>query len=104
MLLYRTQGTYDQHLDDVEKICKAALNTTDICYVELATVYQKRAQPEQQAELLKQMQAGYSRGTVSAQRVDSVARVLADSTLGKTDERPHSRCSNRSHRATRRRG
>ena len=87
VLLYRTQGTYDQHLDDVEKICKAALNTTDICYVELATVYQKRGQPEQQAELIKQMQAGYSRGTVTAQRVDSVARVLADSTLGKTDEK-----------------
>ncbi|WP_177433325.1 alginate biosynthesis TPR repeat lipoprotein AlgK [Pseudomonas sp. Sample_14] len=87
VLLYRTQGTYDQHLDDVEKICKAALNTTDICYVELATVYQKRGQAEQQAELIKQMQAGYSRGTVTAQRVDSVARVLADSTLGKTDEK-----------------
>ena len=43
VLLYRTQGTYDQHLDDVERICKAALNTTDICYVELATVYQKNS-------------------------------------------------------------
>ncbi|RON28579.1 alginate biosynthesis protein [Pseudomonas lini] len=87
VLLYRTQGTYDQHLDDVEKICKAALNTTDICYVELATVYQKRGQPEQQAELIKQMQAGQSRGVVTAQRVDSVARVLGDASLGKTDEK-----------------
>ncbi|EPL06236.1 alginate biosynthesis protein AlgK [Pseudomonas sp. CF161] len=87
VLLYRTQGTYDQHLDEVERICKAALNSTDICYVELATVYQKRGQPEQQAELLKQLQAGYSRGTVSAQRVDSVARVLGDATLGKPDEK-----------------
>ncbi|MGE8067427.1 alginate biosynthesis TPR repeat lipoprotein AlgK [Pseudomonas sp. NPDC089569] len=87
VLLYRTQGTYDQHLDDVEKICKAALPTTDICYVELATVYQKKALPEQQAELIKQLQAGHARGSVSAQRVDSVARVLADSTLGKTDEK-----------------
>ncbi|WP_375538992.1 alginate biosynthesis TPR repeat lipoprotein AlgK [Pseudomonas frederiksbergensis] len=87
VLLYRTQGTYDQHLDDVEKICKAALNTTDICYVELATVYQKRGQPEQQAELIKQMQAGHSRGVVTAQRVDSVARVLGDASLGKTDEK-----------------
>lgn len=42
VLLYRTQDTYDQHLDEVESICKAALNTTDICYVELATVYQKK--------------------------------------------------------------
>ncbi|BAQ72721.1 alginate biosynthesis protein AlgK [Pseudomonas sp. Os17] len=87
VLLYRTQGTYDQHLAEVESICKAALNSTDICYVELATVYQKRGQPEQQAELLKQLQAGYSRGTVSAQRVDSVARVLGDASLGKPDEK-----------------
>ncbi|WP_414908412.1 alginate biosynthesis TPR repeat lipoprotein AlgK [Pseudomonas sp. IT-P253] len=87
VLLYRTQGTYDQHLDEVEKICKAALNTTDICYVELATVYQKKAQPEQQAGLIKQMQAAHARGSVSARRVDSVARVLSDATLGKTDEK-----------------
>ena len=87
VLLYRTQGTYDQHLDDVESICKAALSSTDICYVELATVYQKRAQPEQQAELLKQLRAHFALGTVSAQRVDSVARVLADASLGKPDEK-----------------
>ena len=87
VLLYRTQGTYDQHLDEVESICKAALNTTDICYVELATVYQKKAQPEKQAELIKQMQAAQARGAVSAQRVDSVARVLGDASLGTTDEK-----------------
>lgn len=87
VLLYRTQGTYDQHLSEVENICKAALATTDICYVELATVYQKRGQDAQQAELLKQLQDGFSRGTVSAQRVDSVARVLGDANLGKTDEK-----------------
>ena len=87
VLLYRTQGTYDQHLDEVATICKAALNTTDICYVELATVYQKQAKPEQQAELIKQLQAAHARGAVSAQRVDSVARVLADSTLGTPDEK-----------------
>ena len=87
ILLYRTQGTYDQHLDEVEKVCKAALATTDICYVELATVYQKKAQPEKQAELIKQMQAAQARGAVSAQRVDSVARVLGDASLGTTDEK-----------------
>ncbi|MDF0730673.1 alginate biosynthesis TPR repeat lipoprotein AlgK [Pseudomonas entomophila] len=86
VLLYRTQGTYDQHLGDVEKICKAALATTDICYVELATVYQKRAQPDQQAALLEQLKAAHARGAVPASRVDSVARVLADRSLGQTDE------------------
>ncbi|WP_228533367.1 alginate biosynthesis TPR repeat lipoprotein AlgK [Pseudomonas sp. UFMG81] len=87
VLLYRTQGSYDQHLGEVEKICKAALATTDICYVELATVYQKRAQPDQQAALLGQLKAAYARGAVSATRVDSVARVLADRSLGQTDEK-----------------
>ncbi|WP_225933135.1 alginate biosynthesis TPR repeat lipoprotein AlgK [Pseudomonas maumuensis] len=87
VLLYRTQGTYDQHLGEVEKICKAALATTDICYVELATVYQKRAQPEQQAALLEQLKAAHARGAVPATRVDSVARVLADRSLGQTDEK-----------------
>ena len=58
-------------------MCKAALNTTDICYVELATVYQKRAQADQQAALLAQLKAAYARGAVPATRVDSVARVGA---------------------------
>ncbi len=87
VLLYRTQNTYDQHLDDVERICKAALATTDVCYVELATVYQKRGQTEQQAALIEQMKSGYSSGAVTPNRVDSVARVLSDSTLGQTDEK-----------------
>ncbi|MCZ2943243.1 alginate biosynthesis protein AlgK, partial [Acinetobacter baumannii] len=38
-------------------------------------------------ELLKQLEAGYPRGTVTAQRVDSVARVLGDATLGQPDEK-----------------
>nr|WP_166365499.1 alginate biosynthesis TPR repeat lipoprotein AlgK [Pseudomonas akapageensis] len=87
VLLYRTQGTYDQHLDEVERICKAALASTDICYVELATVYQKRGQADQQGELIKQLQGAYQRGAVPATRVDSVAHVLGDSTLGHTDEK-----------------
>ncbi len=87
VLLYRTQNTYDQHLDEVERICKAALASTDICYVELASVYQKRAQPEQQAALIDQLKAAYARGAVPASRVDSVARVLADPSLGQTDEK-----------------
>ncbi|HEX8543871.1 MAG TPA: alginate biosynthesis TPR repeat lipoprotein AlgK [Pseudomonas sp.] len=87
VLLYRTQGTYDQHLDEVETICKTALNTTDICYVELATVYQKRGQTEQQAALIKQLQSAYAIGTVGAQRVDSVARVLGDAEIGTPDEK-----------------
>lgn len=87
VLLYRTQNTYDQHLDEVERICKAALTTTDVCYVELATVYQKRGQAEQQAALIEQVKSAYQRGVIPATRVDSVARVLADRSLGQTDEK-----------------
>ena len=85
VLLYRTQGTYDQHLDQVESICKQALASTDICYVELATVYQKRGQAEQQAALIEQLKQEHAAGRVGAQRVDSVARVLGDSTVGTPD-------------------
>lgn len=87
VLLYRTQGTYDQNLDKVEALCKEALNTLDVCYAELATVYQKRGQTDQQAALLQQLKSAYARGSVPASRVDSVARVLADRNLGQTDEK-----------------
>jgi alginate biosynthesis protein AlgK len=87
VLLYRTQGTYDQHLDEVESICKQALSSTDVCYMELATVYQKRGDTDKQAALIEQMQRGYAAGSVPAMRVDTVARVLADATLGKPDEK-----------------
>jgi alginate biosynthesis protein AlgK len=55
--------------------------------MELATVYQKRGEADKQAALLEQMQSGYAMGSVPAMRVDTVARVLADSTLGKPDEK-----------------
>nr|WP_256675854.1 alginate biosynthesis TPR repeat lipoprotein AlgK [Pseudomonas sp. R5(2019)] len=87
VLLYRTQATYDQHLNEVERICKAALATTDICYVELATVYQKRGQADQKNALLDQLKSAYQRGAIPATRVDSFARVLADPTVGQTDEK-----------------
>ncbi|WP_226503007.1 alginate biosynthesis protein AlgK [Pseudomonas sp. MWU16-30317] len=87
VMLYRAKGTYDQHLDDIERICKAALSANDVCYVELATVYQKRGQADRQAELVKQLQSAYNGGTASAARIDGVARVLSDPTLGKTDEK-----------------
>ncbi|WP_342246757.1 alginate biosynthesis TPR repeat lipoprotein AlgK [Pseudomonas sp. OTU5201] len=85
VLLYRAQGTYDQHLDEIERICKAALTVQDACYVELATVYQKRGQREHQQALIAQLQNAYQNGRVPPQRVDSVAQVLADPTLGTPD-------------------
>lgn len=90
VLLYRTQGTYDAHLDDVEKICKSALATADVCYVELATVYQKRGEADKQKALVEQLRGAYGRGVVPAARMEGVAQVLADPELvvqggGKTD-------------------
>jgi alginate biosynthesis protein AlgK len=90
VLLYRTQGTYDAHLDDVEKICKSALATADVCYVELATVYQKRGEADKQKALVEQLRGAYGRGIVPAARMEGVAQVLADPELvvqggGKTD-------------------
>jgi alginate biosynthesis protein AlgK len=55
--------------------------------VELATVYQKRGQREQQAALLNQLQTAYRSGSVPARRVDDVAQVLADPELGTPDEK-----------------
>jgi alginate biosynthesis protein AlgK len=90
VLLYRTQGTYDAHLAEVEKICTAALNTADVCYVELATVYQKRGEADKQKALVEQLRGAYGRGVVPAARMEGVAQVLADPELvvqggGKTD-------------------
>jgi len=86
ILYYRAQESYDQHLGEIEQICRDGLSQMDVCYTELATVYQKRGQAEQQAALLEQLRAAYSSGTVPAKRVDSVALVLADDSLGKPDE------------------
>ncbi|GAB7527760.1 alginate biosynthesis TPR repeat lipoprotein AlgK [Pseudomonas sp. 3A(2025)] len=85
IVLYRTQGTYAQHLDEVESICKQALANTDLCYVELATVYQTRGQAEPQKALIEQLNSAYSAGRVDAARVDSVARVLGDAQIGTPD-------------------
>nr|WP_218649117.1 alginate biosynthesis TPR repeat lipoprotein AlgK [Pseudomonas taiwanensis] len=85
ILLYRAQGTYDQHLDDIERICEARLAVEDACYVELATVYQKRGQPEKQKALIAKLQAAYRSGQVPPQRLDAVARVMTDPTLGPPD-------------------
>lgn len=86
ILFYRTQGTYDQHLGEIERICQGMLTQADVCYVELATVYQKQGKAEKQQDLLKRLLAGYRAGAVPAQRVEAVALVLADAELGKPDE------------------
>jgi alginate biosynthesis protein AlgK len=86
ILLYRSQGNYDQHLDEIEQICQGLITETDVCYVELATVYQKQGKAEKQKALLQRLMAGYRSAAVAPQRVDAVAQVLADAELGTPDE------------------
>lgn len=86
ILFYRTQGTYDQHLGEIEQICTRNLALADVCYVELATVYQKQGNSDARQKLLDGLMAGYHAGRIPAQRVESVAQVLADADLGKPDE------------------
>jgi alginate biosynthesis protein AlgK len=86
ILLYRSQGSYDQHLDEIEQICQGLISQADVCYVELATVYQKQGKTQQQNTLVQRLMAGYRSAAIPAQRVDAVAQVLADAELGKPDE------------------
>ena len=86
ILLYRTQGDYDQHLGEIEQICQGLIAEADVCYVELATVYQKQGQADKQKALLQRLMAGYRSAVVTPQRVDAVAQVLADAELGTPDE------------------
>ncbi|BAN46917.1 alginate biosynthesis TPR repeat lipoprotein AlgK [Metapseudomonas resinovorans] len=86
ILFYRTQGTYDQHLGEIEEICTRNLAVADVCYVELTTVYQKQDKGDARQQLLDQLMAGYQAGRIPAQRVDAVSQVLADADIGTPDE------------------
>jgi alginate biosynthesis protein AlgK len=85
--LYRIQNTYPQHLDDVERICKGKEALMDVCYVELATVYQMRKQTDQRDQLVKQLRGAYGMGAVGPERVEAVAKVLSNPDIGPTDEK-----------------
>ncbi|MBF3214213.1 sel1 repeat family protein, partial [Pseudomonas aeruginosa] len=85
IILYRTQGTYAQHLGEIEQVCQRWLRRMDVCWYELATVYQMQGNAEKQKALLEQLRAAYKGGGVPGERVDSVAGVLADGELGQPD-------------------
>lgn len=52
IILYRTQGTYAQHLGEIEQVCQRWLRRMDVCWYELATVYQMQGNAEKQKALL----------------------------------------------------
>ncbi|SFB23896.1 SEL1-like repeat protein [Azotobacter beijerinckii] len=87
IVLYRTQGSYDQHLDEIERICQKRLADYGDCYVELATVYLKRGQNDRLQALVQQQLSAYRSGTVPAQLVMDVAGVLSNPQLGQSDEK-----------------
>ncbi|ARU90751.1 alginate biosynthesis TPR repeat lipoprotein AlgK [Pseudomonas sp. M30-35] len=86
ILYYRTQGTYDQHLTEIEDICQKLISESDACYVELATVYQIQGNSEQQEALIASMMNQYHSRALPPRRVEAVAQVLADAELGKPNE------------------
>ena len=79
------QGTYAQHLGEIEQVCQRWLRRMDVCWYELATVYQMQGNAEKQKALLEQLRAAYKAGRVPGERVDSVAGMLADGELGQPD-------------------
>nr|P94202.2 RecName: Full=Alginate biosynthesis protein AlgK; Flags: Precursor [Azotobacter vinelandii]CAA67370.1 AlgK protein [Azotobacter vinelandii] len=94
IVVYRTQGTYDQHLDDIERICQQRLAEHSDCYVELATVY-LQARPEWTRTTACRawcnsswpLMAAHRAGGVSAQLVTEVAGVLSNPLLGQSNEK-----------------
>ncbi|WP_207887679.1 alginate biosynthesis TPR repeat lipoprotein AlgK [Pseudomonas sp. 30_B] len=85
IILYRTQGTYNQHLGEVEQVCQRWLNRMDVCWMELATVYQIQGNADKQKAHIEALKAAWKAGRVPSERVDSVAGVLADPNLGTPD-------------------
>lgn len=82
ILLYRSEGSYDQHLGEIERICQARLAQEEACYAELATVYQKQNREDARQALTERLLAGYRTGRVSPNQVEAVAEVLSDAELG----------------------
>lgn len=78
ILIYRSQGSYAAHLDEIEQGCRRQLRLQDACYLELAAVYRLREQPQALDALLDELRTAYRNRRVAPQRVESVALLLAD--------------------------
>jgi len=87
IVLYRSQDSYDQHLDEIEQICQRRLAEQSDCYADLATVYLRREQSDRLEALVQQLLGAYRRGAVPAQTVMDVAAVLGDPQRGYSDEK-----------------
>lgn len=85
ILLYRARGDYNQHLDEIQATCEQWLAEVNECYVELAGVYQVQGDQAKQQQLRERLQADYQAARLPPERIQAVAKVLADSSLGQPD-------------------
>lgn len=83
--LYRARGDYDQHLAEIRETCEVWLAQVSECYAELAAIYRKQNDSEALTALLERLLAGYESGAIIPERVQAVAKVLADASLGEPD-------------------
>jgi len=85
--LYRTLDTYDEHLDEIEGICRKRLGDYPDCYLELARVYLKGQRDEERQALVQQLLTAQRTGAVSSHLVIEVAEVLGDPRQRPADEK-----------------
>jgi alginate biosynthesis protein AlgK len=82
ILLYRAQGVHARHLDEIERLCTAALASDDTCYVDLSIVFRHGGQHDKQQALLERLRRAVQAGEASPRQAEAVAVVLADPALG----------------------
>lgn len=85
ILLYRARGDYDQHLDEIQATCEQWLAEVSQCYVELVGIYQLQGDQAKQQQLRERLLADYQAARVPPERIQAVAKVLADNSLGQPD-------------------
>lgn len=85
ILLYRARGDYAQHLGEIQKTCEAWLAQVSECYAELAAIYQQQADSAALEALLVRLREAYQAGAVLPDRLQAVAKVLADPANGEPD-------------------
>lgn len=85
ILLYRARGDYNQHLDEIQATCEQWLAEVNECYIELASVYQIQGDPDKQQALRERLMADYQAARVPPERIQAVAKVLADNSQGQPD-------------------
>jgi alginate biosynthesis protein AlgK len=82
IVLYRAQGSYLQHLDEIERICTAALASNDTCHDDLLIVYRHGKQKDKQRALLERLGNAVRAGALPPRRIEAAAAILLDPAFG----------------------